>query len=72
MQNKRYIIIALLGLTLIGFALYRYKASAHRKLHAARCSDFRSQEQAQAFYIANHAYYLDKNNDKKACNNLPK
>jgi len=41
------------------------------KAEAARCSDFASQEEAQAFFTQNNAGNLDRDNDGIACETLP-
>ena len=37
----------------------------------ARCSQFESQGEAQAYMDAHSAYYLDRDNDGEACECLP-
>lgn len=48
------------------FIMAAYRAQEQR----AQCSNFRTQEQAQNYFVQEKAKYLDRDGDEIACENL--
>lgn len=44
---------------------------AMQLVHAQKCSNFATQEEAQKFHDENNATYLDRDKDGEACECLP-
>lgn len=70
-NRKKNILFIFLVIIVSIYALSMIYDYWHQYRRPFRCSDFRTQEEAQMAFMGG-AHNLDKENDKIACENLPK